>query len=120
MTEIISRILLDYYKGKDSDISLLVKDEVEIIKIKRLLKSILLGMFFTKKWDGENQSNGIIVVKIDGNLALYHVIKEKILNQYLYLNTKLDTPSTNRHRFGFIYEENGEFFFKLNLQIRHK
>ncbi len=112
--------MLDYYKGRASHINLLVKDEVEIIKIKRLLKSILLGMFSTRKWDGENQSNGIIVVKIDGNLALYHVIKEKILNQFLYLNTKLDTPSTNRHRFGFIYEENGELFFKLNLQIRHK
>ncbi|MGB1019381.1 MAG: HpaII family restriction endonuclease, partial [Chitinophagales bacterium] len=26
--------------------------------------------------------------------------------------------SSNRHDFGSIYEENGELYFKLNLQIR--
>lgn len=51
---------------------------------------------------------------------IYGLVNKVYSWQYLYLNTKLDTPSTNRHRFGFIYEENGEFFFKLNLQIRHK
>ena len=38
----------------------------------------------------------------------------------LFLNTKLDTASSTRHRFGTIYQEtNGKYYFKLNLQIRN-
>ena len=37
---------------------------------------------------------------------------------YLLNNTKLDTASSSRHGFGEIFEENGELYFNLNLQIR--
>ena len=40
---------------------------------------------------------------------------------YLFKNTRLDTASSTRHRFGSIYQErNGKYYFKLNLQIRNK
>jgi type II restriction enzyme len=45
------------------------------------------------------------------------------LNQfedYLFQNTKLETASSSRHEFGKVYSENGESYFKLNLQIRFK
>ena len=43
---------------------------------------------------------------------------ENEFEDYLFNNTKLDTASSSRHGFGSIYENDGELFFKLNLQIR--
>lgn len=117
--EILSDILLRFYSGKGTKISDLVTDKAEIIKVKRLLEVILLGMFPSKEWDGLYTSNGVIIVRKKGDLLLYHMLKKDILNNYLFYNTKLDTPSTSRHGFGHIYEENGNKYFKLNLQIRN-
>ena len=89
-----------------------------MIRIKDYLKSITLGMFSTKKWDGNYSSEGYIIVKKEGEMLLYHVVKDKLLKDYLFLNSKLDTPSTTRHRFGAIYKEGDKYFIKLNLQIR--
>ena len=118
MTAILAKMLLNYYMGRGSDISSFFVDEIEVIKIKRLLEAILLGMFASKRWDGEKDSNDLIVVRVDGKLVLYHIIKEKVLKNFLYSHAVLDTPSSTRHCFGYIYKENGELFFKLNLQIR--
>lgn len=119
MLHVIPRILLDHYSGSGSKISSLVQKHEEIIKIKRFLRSVLLGMFPTQIWDGEEQANGVIVAQHSGELVLFHILRAKILNEYLFLNTKLDTPSSSRHKFGFIYREGNEFFMDLNLQIRH-
>jgi len=119
MPEILSNILLQFYSGQGSKISDLITDEVLIIKIKRLLEEILLGMFPGNKWDGEQSSNGVIVVKKFGDLLLYHTIKKTEMRNYLFYNTKLDTPSTGRHNFGHLFQENNNNYFKLNLQIRN-
>jgi len=37
---------------------------------------------------------------------------------YLFKNTKFETPSTTRHGFGEIYQKDGGLFINLNLQIR--
>jgi DNA (cytosine-5)-methyltransferase 1 len=80
----------------------------------------LLGMFSGTPWDGAYTCNGLVVVRKDGDLLLYHVIKDADLKEYLFLNTKLDAASSTRHRFGTIYQEtNGKYYFKLNLQIRN-
>lgn len=120
MIKILNRMLFDYYCGKGSDIASLITKNDEKIKMKRMLESILLGVFPKIMWDGENQAHGMIVVREDGELSAFHIIKEKILKEYLFLNTRLETPSTSRHGFGLLYRENNELFFKLNLQIRYK
>jgi len=89
------------------------------VKIKRLLVAILLGLFSGKKWDGKFSSNGTIIVKEDGNQVALHILKLDVLEDYLFNTIKFDTPSTTRHRFGSVYKErNGNFFFKLNMQLR--
>ncbi|MEM8829090.1 MAG: HpaII family restriction endonuclease [Cyanobacteria bacterium P01_G01_bin.19] len=118
MPDILASILLKYYSGEGSKISDLVTDENEICRVKDYLKSILLGMFSSKKWDGNYTANGSILIRKQGDLVLYHVIKDNILKDYLFYNTKLDTPSSTRHRFGNIYKEDNQIFIKLNLQIR--
>ena len=118
LPEFLSDILFGYYSGKGARLKELITDEQKMIRIKDYLKSITLGMFSTKKWDGNYSSEGYIIVKKEGEMLLYHVVKDKLLKDYLFLNSKLDTPSTTRHRFGAIYKEGDKYFIKLNLQIR--
>lgn len=118
MPEIIARILLGYYSGHGSKLSQLCETEQESCRVKDYLKAVMLGMFSSRKWDGQYNSNGSILLEKDGELKLFHVIKDGTLKDYLFENTKLDTPSSSRHRFGNVYVENGEYFIKLNLQIR--
>ena len=118
MPEILSEILLSYYLGKGSKLSELETNPQKVARLQSYLKAVLLGMFSSKKWDGYEKSTGSILVKNNGDLRLFHVIKEDILKKYLFNNTKLDTPSSTRHRFGSIYKENNMLFIKLNLQIR--
>ena len=120
MSEYLAEILLKYYKGQGRYLRDLVDDEIKTIRVKDFLKAILLGMFSGTPWDGAYTCNGLVVVRKDGDLLLYHVIKDADLKEYLFLNTKLDTASSTRHRFGTIYQEtNGKYYFKLNLQIRN-
>lgn len=127
MPEIIGKILLTFYKDRVSSIAkiteLLTKSEDERLllenKMKNLLIAILLGFFAGKKWNGEYEAKGTIVMKNNGNCVGFHIIELENLRNYLFKNIKLDTPSTTRHRFGQIYmEKNGELYFKLNLQLR--
>ena len=89
------------------------------IKIKNLLISVLLGFFPGKKWDGNLESNGTIVVKENGEQVGFHIIDMLSLKDYLFENIKFDTPFMKRHRYGSLFiEKQGNVFFKLNLQLR--
>ena len=58
-------------------------------------------------------------MKNNGDCLGFHIIEMDNLKNYLFEHIKLDTPSTTRHRFGKLYLENdGELYFKLNLQLR--
>ena len=90
-------------------------------KIKRFLTDIALGMMPSKVWTGEYEATGgYLIVKADGDVLCYHVYDKNEFENYLLANTKLETASSSRHAFGDIYEENGQLYFKLNLQIRFK
>ncbi len=114
MPEILADILLKYYSGVGNQLVDLVGNPQKQIRIKDYLKAIVLGMFSNKEWDGNYSSEGYIIIKKEGSMLLYHVIKDAILKDYLFSNAKLDTPSSTRHRFGNIYTEAGKFFIKLN------
>lgn len=90
-------------------------------KIKRFLTDIALGMMPSKVWTGElDATGGYLVVKENGEVLCYHIYNRNEFEDYLFTNTKLETASSTRHEFGKIYEENRQFYFKLNLQIRFK
>ena len=89
------------------------------IKVKNLLVSILLGFFPSKKWDGNFESNGTIVIKENGDQVGFHLIEMASLKDYLFETIRFDTPSTSRHRYGSLFvEKDNQVFFKLNLQLR--
>ncbi|WP_082162717.1 HpaII family restriction endonuclease [Neisseria bacilliformis] len=91
-------------------------------KIKRLLCEAALGMHPAEVWHGKyDATGGYLVVKQDGEIVCYHLYSRNQFEDYLFMNTKFDTPSSSRHHFGDIYEtyeQPGKFLFKLNLQIR--
>lgn len=88
-------------------------------KFKRLLSECALGMLPGTAWDGiADATGGYIIVREDGEVLCYHLFNHNEFENYLLQNTKFETASTSRHQFGSIYEENGKFYIKLNLQIR--
>ncbi len=136
MERIIAECLLLYYRGVAKTIEDAVrivneKDPLNIIanasqpmyeyKVKQFLLAFALGMTPSKAWQGRfNANGGFIVVKEDGDIVCYHFFDRNDLEDYLFYNTRFETPSKTRHKFGTIYEINGEFYMKLNLQVRFK
>jgi len=136
LPQIMASLLLIYYSGraKSSKITDLVEQlrienplgflEIEgqhfyEYKIKRFLTDVALGMTPNAVWDGRfDAGGGYIVVRNDGELVCYHIYDRNQFEDYLFHNTKLDTPSSSRHGFGLIYREGGENYFNLNIQIR--
>ena len=88
-------------------------------KVKHFLNDVALGMRPDDVWLGQyDATGGYLVVKEDGELLCYHIYSKNSFEDYLYCNTKFDTPSSSRHDFGHIYQVNHDFFIKLNVQIR--
>ncbi len=134
LPEILSQIVYEFYSSKKSSILDLVENtnsknplnfdvsnehKFYEYKIKRFLTDIALGMMPSKVWTGQyDATGGYLIVKENGDVLCYHIYNRNEFENYLFNNTKLDTASSNRHDFGSIYEEDGELYFKLNLQIR--
>jgi len=106
-------------------------------KIKNLLSDYALGMTPESVWTGQyDATGGIIIVKSDGDVLCYHICDKNKFQDYLINHTKLEQASTSENKenpghpstsksakpfkFGWVSEENGEYFIKLNLQIRFK
>lgn len=134
LPKIIAGLLLKYFTSKLSKTVDLVSYITELnplgynldsnhpfytYKIKRFLTDIALGMMPSKVWTGElDATGGYLVVKEDGEILCYHIYNRNEFEDYLLNNTRFETASSSRHDFGTIYEKDGCFFMKLNLQIR--
>lgn len=95
------------------------KDIFYAYKIKELMTNIALGMMLTSQWSGNYEATGgYIIVKEDGDVLCYHIYNRNEFREYLYNNTKFDTPSKSKHHFGVIEEVDSKQILKLNLQIR--
>lgn len=131
MPALMGNLLLYYYDSDVKDCKSLVdilgkKDPLGFgetvmysFKIKKFLCACALGMKPAKRWDGVDEANGgYIIVKADGEILAYHIYNRNMFEQYLLDNTFFERASTTRHKYMSLYEENGEMFIKLNLQIR--
>ena len=131
---IISEYLVQYYSGKGSLIADLTKKIRDINpcklntsmphlyyehKVKNFLTDIALGMTPATPWTGDFQATGgYIIVREDGEILCYHLYNHNEFQEYLFKNTKFDTPSASRYDFGNLYQSNGKKYIKLNLQVR--
>lgn len=136
LPNIIAEIIKLFYTTKGSSIKNLTEEISRInplnfdtqyshlfyeYKIKRFLTDIALGMIPSKVWSGVyDATGGYLVVKENGDVLCYHLYNRNLFEDYLYNNTKLETASSTKHDFAQIIHENGEYYFKLNLQIRFK
>lgn len=130
MPLIVAQMLIGYYSDITAD-CLCLADYVSCInplsrsadfyrhKIKEMLCAVALGMKPATRWDGTDEaSGGYIIVRTNGDLLAYHIYNRDAFRSYLLNNTKLESGSSSRHGYGVLYEQNGEIYIKLNLQIR--
>ncbi|MBR1958363.1 MAG: HpaII family restriction endonuclease, partial [Tidjanibacter sp.] len=90
-------------------------------KVKTLMVCTALGMLPATTWSGRyDATGGYIVVKNDGDIICFHIYDRNLLEDYLFQNTKFDTPDMKRYEMGQVYKKNGKFYFNLVLQIRFK
>lgn len=90
-------------------------------KIKRFLMESALGMTPGRPWNGNLEANGgYVVVKNNGEIGCYHVLNRNIFENYLFNQTKIESPSSSRHDYGYVYKENGCNYIDLVLQVRFK
>ncbi len=133
MPQILGEILLYFYTEDIKECCKLVKllgerDPLNYedammyeYKFKKFLCASALGMKPAKVWDGLDEANGgYIIVKRDGEILAYHIYNRNFFEQYLLDNTVLEKASTGRHDYMHLYEESGELFLKLNLQVRFR
>jgi type II restriction enzyme len=135
--KILSDIILLFYKNNDSKensiakftekvalknpigYNLSINSKMYEMVVKKFLKDYALGMRAAEVWQRDYQAlGGYLVVKEDGDILCYHFYFIKNFEDYLFYNTKLETPSVTRHGFGKIYSEDNLQKIKLNLQIR--
>lgn len=106
------------------------------VKIKNFLTESALGMTPETVWTSVyNVTGGLIIVKKTGDIVCYHIYNRNEFQEYLINRSRLDQPATSedasnpgnydvvaekKYRFGWVYQNNGEFYIKLNLQIRIK
>jgi len=134
ISKIIAYMLESFYRGKANKVSELIdicekenicnakelnRDVFYSYKIKEFMTIIALGMMPASQWKGIFEATGgYIIVKEDGDVLCYHIYNRNEFREYLYNNTKFDTPSKTKHHFGVIEEIDGKQILKLNLQIR--
>ena len=88
-------------------------------KIKELLTGVALGMMPNTPWKGNYAATGgYIIVRDDGDVLCYHIYNRNEFREYLFNNTKFDTPGSTKHNYGYIEEKDGKQVLKLNFQIR--
>lgn len=135
LDRIMSEYLIGYYAEEGSNIADLgpfvaSRDKCNFetedlegfyeFKIKEFLLASALGMTAKDQWNGQiDVTGGYIIVKEDGDLVCFHIYNWNDFRDYLLSNTKFDTPSSTRHKFGKIYRDsNNQAMLRLNLQIR--
>ncbi len=134
LPEIVAQMLLSNYLGISSKLKDLVEEVARInpcnfsnkyshpfyeYKVKNLLVDAALGMKPAKPWYGfYDATGGYIEVNKEGDILCFFMYNRNDLQEYLFNNTKLETPGSDKHKFGSIYKENDKYFIKLNLQIR--
>jgi hypothetical protein len=81
-------------------------------KLKRFLSEIAQGMAANVIWKGNYTGNGFINEIENVESICYYNFDINNFEDFLFNNTCIDI--SNNH----IYEENGKFYLKLNLQVR--
>lgn len=105
-------------------------------KLQRFLTEAAMGMTSEKPWLGEYDSfGGVIIAKNDGDIVCFHIYDFNLFRNYLLENTVFEQPATGEDKnlpgtpsttgkkkyfYGWLFEENENLWFKINLQVRFR
>lgn len=105
-------------------------------KVKKFLQDVAMGMTPETVWTGiYDATGGQIIVKDSGEVVCYHIYEQNQFLNFLLKSTYFEQPSTSEDKnnpghpktnpkkkffFGWLYEKNGRYYLKLNLQVRMK
>lgn len=129
VTFLENRDPLNFYNGEQSE------QKLYAYKLKKFLAECAMGMTSEKVWQGiYDATGGVIICKKDGDIVCFHIYDFNLFRDYLLNNTKFEQPSTGedennpgtprttkgtkKYYYGWLFKENEEFFFKINLQVR--
>ena len=113
LTEIIKQI--NPLKIKDE---LINKHKFYEFKMKQFLMALALGMRPAKIYNGQDSAvEGMLLVDGNGNILCYHKSEKQVMEDFLFLNTRLEKGSLDKDKYGFLERENGVYYFKLNAKI---
>lgn len=120
---------LNFYNGEESS------QKLYYYKLKKFLAECAMGMTSETPWHGiYDATGGVIICKEDGDIVCFHIYDFNLFRNYLLNNTRLEQPSTGedeenpgnkrtkkgtkKYYYGWLYKENNELLFKINLQVR--
>lgn len=87
-------------------------------KVKQFLMTLALGMRPAKIYNGQDSAvEGIFLVDGSGEVFCYHKSEKQVMEDFLFLNTRLEKGSLDKDKYGFLEKENGAYYFKLNAKI---
>lgn len=113
LTEIIKQI--NPLKIKDE---LINKHKFYEFKMKQFLMALALGMRPAKIYNGQDSAvEGILLVDGSGAVLCYHKSEKQVMEDFLFLNTRLEKGPLEKDKYGFLEKENGTYYFKLNAKI---
>lgn len=124
---LVSSLLVGYYSGLGKSIWSLLHNlgfegshhNQANYKVGQFLRAAALGMRPATPWTGFNELHGgFLILRKSGKVLALLASNEELFREYLVKHSYFDTPSTPRHKFGFIYLEDGVAYLDLNLQIR--
>ena len=128
MVENVAKLLHTYYMSSKSTLSEVVPEAFpesdaqsrqKIFKIKQMLGVVAMGMRPSTSWDGDvTKFRGMLVVTPKGEVNVYYLNNLRDFEEFLFRSVKFERGARGRHKYGVVYEVNGEHFIKLNLQIR--
>jgi hypothetical protein len=99
--------------------SYLAESEQVTYKVKELMGVLAMGMRPNSKWSGDPSSfKGMVVVTKEGEVVVFYLFNVLEFRDFLFSTLGFERGSSNRHGWGEIYEEAGEWRVKLNLQLR--
>ena len=91
--------------------------------VKSLLYASYCGLTAGTLWDGRSQVNGgFISVDGEGKITANLALESEGFKSYLYKHCYFEWPATshNHGNYAYVYKENGEYYFRLNFQIRYR
>lgn len=87
-------------------------------KVKQFLMALALGMRLAKIYTGQDSAvEGILLMDGSGEVLCYHKSEKPVMEDFLFLNTRLEKGSLDKDKYGFLERENGTYYFKLNAKI---